>query len=480
MKKGFQVSHNAEDHFVLKHGDGHEIKVAKKGLSTKLQKEIESFGCGGMVGYADGGEVQVPDPTADMTAPNATNVSTGAPVDTGTMPAPTPQVPQAPPVQQNIARPVTTPRNPQAVTGSSDLANQAATFSNAAQEQKSGERKMAEAEAQKGAIESDYLSRGNKAMEGMMRDYTTDRQRLDAEHAQIVKNIGEGKIDPNGAWHNRSTLGKVTSILGILIGGFAGKNGNAALDMLDKQTQRDIEAQKANLGQQNTLLEANLKEYGNLHVATQATMTQMMTIMKGQMMEAAARTADPVAKANMLKNIGLIDERLGPKLDALNWGVTMDNQAKKNGGVPDPAMMIRVRALQGMPEADQKLAIEELSKYEKTAEAHRAADSILDKFQQEAPLSINPIQRSKRLKLYSGQLTPLVMHVEPSKRLTPESYEKEIHPFIQGAMDNPNTVKQIGEGLHNIINTNGEPTPTLRKWNIALPPHPIKPRTAKK
>ena len=59
MKKGFMLEQDAGDHFLLRHTDGHMLKVAKNGVSPEVRKVIASFASGGNVeGYYGGGGVE--------------------------------------------------------------------------------------------------------------------------------------------------------------------------------------------------------------------------------------------------------------------------------------------------------------------------------------------------------------------------------------------------------------------------------------
>lgn len=61
----------------------------------------------------------------------------------------------------------------------------------------------------------------------------------------------EEKVDPNHFWESKSDGQKVSAgiaiFLGGMAGGFTGKGGNLALDMISKSIDRDIDAQKHNI-----------------------------------------------------------------------------------------------------------------------------------------------------------------------------------------------------------------------------------------
>lgn len=70
-----------------------------------------------------------------------------------------------------------------------------------------------------------------------------------------------------------------------------------ALKTMDAAIAQDIEAQKANMGQRQSLLEANFKEYGDLESASKMTAINMRDVAISHLEAAASRSKDPVAAA---------------------------------------------------------------------------------------------------------------------------------------------------------------------------------------
>jgi len=52
---------------------------------------------------------------------------------------------------------------------------------------------------------------------------------------------------------------------------------------LNRQIDRDIDAQKATLGRKESLLSANMRQFGNLHDATQMTKVMQTDIVSNQL-----------------------------------------------------------------------------------------------------------------------------------------------------------------------------------------------------
>lgn len=103
------------------------------------------------------------------------------------------------------------------------------------------------------------------------------------------------EVDPNRFMNSKSTLGKILTGVGLMIG------GAPAAEFVNKQIEQDINAQKADLDNQNTLYAQNMKVFGNVQDALQATRIQMNGMVEAQLKAAALKQASPqaIAKAQM-------------------------------------------------------------------------------------------------------------------------------------------------------------------------------------
>lgn len=136
--------------------------------------------------------------------------------------------------------------------------------------------------------------------------YKTKYETLEQEQAKLVEDYKGGKIDPNRVWSNTSTGNKVIAGIGMLLSGIgSGMTGqpNMAMQVIDKTIERDIEAQKANLGKTESLLNLNMKRFGNLREAETATRMQMNSALQAQIQMAAARAGSQQAQAVMLEKL---------------------------------------------------------------------------------------------------------------------------------------------------------------------------------
>lgn len=151
--------------------------------------------------------------------------------------------------------------------------------------------------------------------------YDTHVRKLDSDIAELQKNIANQKIDPNRIWSNASTGNRVTAGISLLLGGLSqgltGAKSNPAMDVINNAIDRDIDAQKAELGKKQNLLSLNLAKYGRLDQAFQATKLQIMAVTQAKINQQAAQMgskqalgAAQVASGQMDVQMGMIKNQL--------------------------------------------------------------------------------------------------------------------------------------------------------------------------
>lgn len=110
------------------------------------------------------------------------------------------------------------------------------------------------------------------------------------------------KIDPNRVFANASTGDKIIGAIGLLMSGIgSGLTGqpNLALKVIDDAINRDIDAQKNDLGKGQNLLDLQLKKYGNINQAINATQLMMMNQANAKLSQSIENAKSPIIQANM-------------------------------------------------------------------------------------------------------------------------------------------------------------------------------------
>lgn len=402
----------------LRHEDGHEIKIKHSALLPANRKELISLPSQKAEpikakAYDDGGPV-TPDPT-----PNASPDQDAAPSDDSSsyqaLPDPTQDIPQDAPQPVPQAAPV---QQQAPDTYGTNAAQQA--FLSGIKEQTAGLDLARQAAEVQGAAQAQAANNYVAAQQTQALDYQTHLKDVADEHNRFVQDYVNGHIDPNAYLENMSIPGRVSTAIGMILGGAgAGVTGgpNPALDFLNRQIDRNIDAQKADLGKKATLLEANLRQYGNLRDASDMARIQQQGIYGAQVAEAGAKAMGPMAKANALQAKGEIDQKTANDIGQFAMRRTILGAA--NAGQVSPEMVVQAYIPQGQREAYMK----ELQ----TAEnATSLKNDTLQAFDQVAKLNTlanrvgSPLQNPRQIAAIQGTALDKLTK-DTSGRVTPET-----------------------------------------------------------
>jgi hypothetical protein len=131
--------------------------------------------------------------------------------------------------------------------------------------------------------------------------YDNAFNKLTADNDALEKDILDDKIEPRKMFGEMSTGNKLLAGLAIALGGIGQglmkTDKNAAVEMLNKMLQDDIEAQKANLDKKKGLLSNNLQKVRDLQTAEQLTRSQLLAITQAEVSKAVAKAGSDEAKA---------------------------------------------------------------------------------------------------------------------------------------------------------------------------------------
>jgi hypothetical protein len=175
----------------------------------------------------------------------------------------------------------------------------------------------------------------------------TTKQRLsdlEKEHNAIAQDVQNTHIDPRRLWSSKSSGEKALAVIGIALGGLGSAltgQANPALQILQRQIEQDIDAQKSELGKKENLLSQNLAKTQNMFQAEAMTRVQLSAALEGQLKLAAARSgsADAIAKADQL--IAQSRERLiGPMMQIAQYQAgwqMMQQSGSQQGYLPSRA-----------------------------------------------------------------------------------------------------------------------------------------------
>lgn len=153
----------------------------------------------------------------------------------------------------------------------------------------------AKAKGQLGQEETKLLQDQQVRKEALLTKNQQDYAALDQERLDHQQDVQNNLVNPNKYWDDHS---KVATGIGLILAGFNPSNKpNAAIEFLQNQMNRSLEAQKANLGAKENLLSATLHQFGNMRDATDMWKVLASDAMATQLQTAAAKAATPMAKA---------------------------------------------------------------------------------------------------------------------------------------------------------------------------------------
>lgn len=325
----------------------------------------------------------------------------------------------------------------------------------------------AEAQANMGHAQEKSINAAAQAEMNLQKEFHETYQALEDDRKARMEALDRAKINPNKYWEERSIPGKVSSIIGMILGGLGGgllHQENPALKLFQAQVDNSLKAQQANLGKQENLLAANMKQFGNLHDAMNITRMQLHDKLAMDLQKAAAHAQDPMAKARLLQEAGKLMQANAPIAQQLAMKKTLLSGAAR--GVVNPAMAISAV----YPKEHQEPALKELKEAQMGI---KARDNVLSAFDQIAKLNTmgsrlgNPVQSASQI---DALWQPLVAQLskETAGRFTEQDAQMldKLKPMLK---DNPETAAKKRTAILKLISEKLQ-YPHLKSQGIDLTP----------
>jgi len=231
----------------------------------------------------------------------------------------------APPTQQNTSDPY----------GNDTYSD---TLTHGINEQKSANVAQYKADTALGQLQNTALQQAQQRNQQLLGNYNTHNKDLTSERQNFMQDVQNDNIDPSHYLSSHGVPQKIATAIGLIMGGIGGAGqagGNPALNFLNAQIDRDINAQKANLGKKQSLLNANMLQFRNLRDATDMTRLMQNDIVSNQLRQAAAKTTDMAAKARALQAAGQLDMQTAPIQSQLAMRKAMMTGAQQGIVSPD-------------------------------------------------------------------------------------------------------------------------------------------------
>jgi hypothetical protein len=321
-------------------------------------------------------------------------------------------------------------------------------------EQKAGLAGEAAASGQVGEAQAKMLNQQVEQQRRAAQVYQDHYNGLEAERSAFQRDVQNKHIDSKHYLNSMGAGSKIATGIGLILGGIGAgltRTSNPVLDFLNQQIDRDIAAQKDNLGKSENLLNANLRQFGNLRDATDMTRVMQSDIISNQLKEAAAKAQSPMAKARALQAAGALDQAAAPVLSQMAMRKTL--LSGMNSGQLSPEHVIRMI----VPQGEQSAAYKELQEAQKLVSARDNVLSAFDKLNQINTIgnrAMSPIQSKRQIEAIKASVIPSLSK-ETAGRYTEQDAETIGKLFDTLATDSKTTavqraqlVKLLSEKMH--------------------------------
>lgn len=301
------------------------------------------------------------------------------------------------------------------------------------------------------------------------------------QYNNLTNDVTAAKIDPDRYWHDKKTGAKIGATLGIMLGGLSAgltRGENPALQMLNKHIENDIEAQRLNIGNKQSLLSHNLAAQGNLTAATNATRLQMNAMAQGKLLKLAAETGNPIIAARAQQNAaelmkGTIPLRMQLSNNEIQMQLRGDVLRRLSAQGHAGAQPVDMQDLSRAGLVDKTVAEKEGAAIQKRQQAEAYVMDQVKKLDQEqriwgnnlVPNLLNPNSYDRRNQYRAGVIQA-IQSASASKRLNPEMLAIEAEPFLTKTLDTDKTREEGLNGLIGLIRSHADPTPMASHFNI--------------
>lgn len=239
-----------------------------------------------------------------------------------------------------------------------------------------GARDLAKAEGDLGRQESLAADKLTLNIDNLMAEHKNKFEALNNEINNTVKDIQNSKIDPDNYWDKKSTPSKIGTAIGLILGGMGAgllKQENPALKFLNNNIEKDIAAQKENLGKKNSILAAYMHQTKDLTEATAMTRAFYLEKYANDIHKAAALSKDPMAKARADQTIGKLNFEKHQILNGIAEKQTKNEFVRNAGGTMDPSQLVA----HVVPKEHQKEVFKEIAAAQNTK---NMSEHILEAF----------------------------------------------------------------------------------------------------
>lgn len=357
----FKKIGSSKTHTIMQHPDGHTIHISHEAIKPAVKKDLKGL----PDKFADGGEVD--GPAMGANAAIAGNEDLAG--NNSTVPMSPDQI-----SQMQLHNPVDPSQQPNTVPTQSPEGAYADV---------PGYKEAAKGIFQNQSAQSDLAQQnanilkeaGNKEASATQ-EFQKGMQEKMKTIQDVSKDIQDSKIDPHHYVENMSSRQKIMTAIGFVLGGIGSglaHQENMASKFFNDQINRDVEAQKANIGNKHNLLSALERQYGDSMVAENMFKAIRANGVANQLQQAAASSGDLQAQARANMEIGKLKEQYFPMVMRAQ---AMDS-VNKGTAPSDPSQLVQWM----VPKERQKEVFDEI---QSAQVARNSREKLLAMFDQAA------------------------------------------------------------------------------------------------
>lgn len=519
--KNFKKVHEDANSATLQHPEGHTIKIAKGPLSDHIKKQL------GALPFADGGEVDAPVTKdengqwrrAETPATHRVNSLSGATEDykperkpssdSGVVSTPKASnnnrevsdtartvlgyaeggeidhpmsMPESEQPQQDITSQLANmsiqpqeqqgPQNPQVAQPQPQQADQdlqKAIATNYPQEAmgqaQAGVAGQAAAEGQLGKQETAVAKENTQKMQDLNMMHQQKQKDLMGEIDNVIADVKNQKIDPNHFWNDKSSLGKVSTAIGLILGGMGGGltgGPNPALQFLNSQIDRDIEGQRMDMGKKMNMLTGLQHQFGNNIDATNMAKAMQAGVYASKLTEAAAKSKDPMAMARAQQASAQILAQYGPMVQQTALRQTMLQGLGQGQIAPERAVPYLV------PQEHQKEVFNEIKKAQDVNQLEKPILSAFDAAAKENTIlrtGFGHVRTPVSIQKLNAMSLPMIHDQEGRVN---EYEQKTLQDLMPQPGDMDSKIAEKRKGWIDFM-TQKQATPTANAYGIHIP-----------
>lgn len=239
--------------------------------------------------------------------------------------------------------------------------------------------------------EADYQNKMNESSKQPLQDLNNQLTRMTAmtqqnawnhnlDQEKVINDIQNGHIDANAYLNNMGAGQKVSTAIGLILGGMGGglmHQENPAMKFIQGQIANDVKAQEVNINNKHNLLNALEKQYGDKQTALQSLYNIYSLKYENQMKQAAAESGSQLVNARLLQGLGPLEQQR--QQNNLQMGMrTTALQHINSGGDASGVIPFLVPEQQRTKALEQYGKINELNQLQDSM--RRSADHLHGKF----------------------------------------------------------------------------------------------------